>query len=128
MRTYNEQVERDIRMVFDNDYSAYKKIASAARFFAFDTKINSWESIGGLADFIADMYYDRINAAADLIDAKHPQTVNNHISAMLIREVCCNLPTDVFRELAIHYISEFLEEIEYQHGADMRGSRSEGGQ
>ena len=123
MRTYNEQVERDIRMVFDNDYSAYKKIASAANFFACNVGLTGGQKIGELADFIADMYYDRINAAADLIDAKHPQTVNNHISAMLIREVCCGLPTDVFRELSIHYIAESLEQMEY-----MRSSHSEGGQ
>ena len=120
MRTYNEQVERDIRMVFDNDYSAYRKIASAARFFAFDTNLTGWESIGGLADFIADMYYDRINAAADLIEAKRPQTVNNHLSAMLIRERHKGLPTDIFRELAIHYMGCYVEHMGY-----MRSSLSE---
>lgn len=123
MRTYNEQVERDIRMVFDNDYSAYKKIASAANFFACNTDLTGWGSIDGLADFIADMYYERVNAAADLIEAKHPQTVNNHLSAMLVREVCCSLPTDVFRELSIHYIAEFLGEIEC-----MKSSYGKGGE
>lgn len=123
MRTYNEQVERDIREVFDNDYSAYKKIASAANFFASAVDLTGWESIDGLADFIADMYYERVNAAADLIEAKSPQTVNNHLSAMLVRKVCCNLPTDVFRELSIHYIAEFLGQIEC-----MKSSYGKGGQ
>jgi len=123
MRTYNEQVERDIRMVFDNHAAANRKIMSAADVFASAQDLTGWESIDGLADFIADMYYDRINAAADLIEAKRPQTVNNHLSAMLIRERHKSLPTDVFRELSIHYIAESLEQMEY-----MRSSHSEGGQ
>tara|TARA_R110000772_G_scaffold220903_1_gene331310 strand:- start:192 stop:569 length:378 start_codon:yes stop_codon:yes gene_type:complete len=125
MKTYNAQVERDIKMVFDNDYAAYKKIAHAATFFAcrFEKYPDPHGKIGELADFIADMYYDRINAAADLIQEKRPQTVNNNISAMLVREVCLGLPTDVFRNLAVEYMASHLEQMEY-----MKSTSSEGGQ
>ena len=125
MKTYNAQVERDIKMVFNNDYAAYKKIAHAATYFAcrFEKYPNPQSKIGELADFIADMYYDRINAAADLIQEKRPQTVNNNISAMLVREVCTTLPTDVFRGLAMDYMAEHLEQMEY-----MKSTSSEGGQ
>jgi hypothetical protein len=125
MRTYSEQVGRDIKIVFDNDYAAYKKISHAATFFScrFEKYPDPHGKIGELADFIADMYYDRINAAADLIQEKRPQTVNNNISAMLVREVCLGLPTDVFRNLAVEYMAEHLEQMEY-----LKSTSSEGGQ
>ena len=125
MKTYSAQVERDIKTVFDANYAAYKKIAHATTYFAcaFEKYPNPQEKIGELADFIADMYYDRINAAADLIQEKRPQTVNNNISAMLIREVCLGLPTDVFRNLAMDYMAEHLEQMEY-----LKSTSSEGGQ
>jgi len=120
MRTYNEQVERDIRTVFDNHGAANRKIMSAATFYANDDRLDAYEKREELADFISDMYYERVNAAADLIEAKHPQTVNNHISAMLIRERHKGLPTDIFRELAIHYMGCYVEHMGY-----MRSSLSE---
>ena len=115
MKTYSDEVGRRIKRVFDNDYAAYKKVVHATQFFscAFEKYPNPHEKIGELADFLADMYYDRVNAAADLIQEKRPQTVNNNISAMLIREVCLGLPTDVFRNLAVEYMAEHLEQMEY---------------
>ena len=88
MRTYNEQVERDIRVVFDNNGAANRKIMSAATFYANDDRLDAYEKREELSDFIADMYYERVNAAADLIEAKHPQTVNNHLSYSLHGVLC----------------------------------------
>jgi len=94
MTTWQEQLSYDIRIVWDNDYDTYQTI---------QILINEADGPYNLALALADFY-------EDAIDFILRETPHQWIGNALVSQICCNVGTSVFEDIADIYWRERREQ------------------